>query len=134
MTTSQPPIAPNTSDSVLRQLIALVESHPAKPGPEITVYLPWGAATGELVSKHWFYQTVIGELRHHGDVDTADQIGAAELTDPDVNDYVHLFRGLRCLVGSQVVRHAALRVRLADITAWTIGAIHPTKQPEPPHP
>ncbi len=117
MTTPEYQIEPKTTDAILRHLIDHVESDPSQSVP-MTLYLPWGAATGELVSRRHFQQYV-GDLGDH--IRFMDVESVAELA-----DYVHL-REARCLLtkGLVVGPHGMLRILLAEIKAWALGEMWP---------
>lgn len=96
----------------------------------MTLYLPWGAAVGEIVPAWYFESDVAGELRTVGVGNGHDDL--AELGDKIAHkqdetaahasdEYVHLFRQTLCYVNGEVYGHGQLRVRLADVTAWTFG-------------
>jgi hypothetical protein len=131
VTETEPSGTPNTSDT-LRQIIDAIESNPTKPGEgfTVTLYLPWGVAVGEIVPAWYFESDVAGELRTVGVGNARDDL--AELGDKLApkqgetaahasDEYVHLFRQTLCYVNGEVYGHGQLRVRLADVTAWTFG-------------
>jgi hypothetical protein len=47
-----------------------------------------------------------------------------------VREVVHLraqfiqFRKARCYVAGEIIGHHSLRVRLADVSAWTVSGVH----------
>jgi hypothetical protein len=122
----------NPTDT-LRQIIDAIEKQPTRHDEEgfvVTLYLPWGAAVGEIVPAWYFDQKVAGELRRVGNKqqhDTLDDLGdkidpkSGETAAHASDDYVHLGRDTLCLVNGQVYRHQQLRVRRPDVTAWTFG-------------
>jgi hypothetical protein len=114
------------TDSTLRRLIDAAEADPFKPGVVVTLYLPWGTATGQIASRQYFEQTVAGEVRTQdpeGDLGDDLEPSQGDPAPMDADDYVHLYKDTTCLVASQALQHRALRVRLADVTAWAAG--HP---------
>lgn len=127
MTTSESQFEPNTTDAILRHLIVHVESDPSRSVP-VTFYLPWGAATGELVSRRHFQQHVGDYLNEQNPAgDLGDQIRFTDVEPvAELADYVHL-REARCLItkGLVVGPHAVLRIRLAEITGWALGEARP---------
>jgi hypothetical protein len=52
--------------------------------------------------------------------DVADRIGALEAEQERV--FVHL-RKARCYVAGTMVEHDSLRIRLSDVSAWTVSGI-----------
>ena len=122
--TGYEPSKPNTTDTILRQLIAAAESNPLEPGTAVMLYLPWGVASGQIVSRLHFENTVAGWVRT---LDPAGDLGdeltpkEGDTAPADNGDYVHLYGETKCFSGDKTIEHQALRVRLADITAWTVG-------------
>ena len=111
-------------DPTLQLLVIEAEINP--PGAAVTLYLPWGAVTGTLTSRLQFQKTIGGFLREE---EPATDFGdEAETTGPSTHEvgvWAHLQEDARCIVGNQVVLHDALRVRLGDVTAWSIGPMNP---------
>jgi hypothetical protein len=122
----------NPTDT-LRQIIDDIEADViATPGTGfvVTLYLPWGAAVGELESEWQFTRKLAGELRVVNDTagydhlhELGDKIDPARgVTPPHGSDeYVHLGEFTECHVNGQIYQHHHLRVRMADVTAWTCG-------------
>jgi hypothetical protein len=117
----------------LQQIIDEIELHPLPSGTGfwVTLFLPWGAAVGEIVPAWFFDQKVAGQLRVVGAADgredgldaLADKITPkeGETAAHASDEYVHLGEFTDCHVNGQVYRHHWLRVRLTDVTAWTYG-------------
>ena len=95
----------------------------------MTLYLPWGAAVGEIRPAWYFDQKVAQGLRVF---DTPETTNLADLGDELIpkedklashasDDFVVLSGGVLTFVNGTVYEHPALRVRLADVTAWTVG-------------
>jgi hypothetical protein len=85
-------------------------------------------ATGQIVSRLHFENTVAGYVREQDPAgDLGEELAPKEgdLVPLNAGDYVHLFSDAKCLVGQRVVRHEALRLRLDDVTAWTVGRLQP---------
>ena len=121
-------VTSTTPDTTLRRAIAAIEANPKKPGKgiEITLYLPWGVVTGELASRRHFDQRSASYLREHGEDDLGKAIDPKDdAAPPEAAEYIHLHSDVLCVFGDKVVEHKVLRVRLADVTAWTFG--HPKR-------
>jgi hypothetical protein len=122
---------------LLRRIIKEIGSLSVKPGAgfTVTLYLPWGAAVGQLVPEWYFNERVAGDLRTAGldnKLDNLDELGDQLFREQDASvapsdEYVHLGPGTLCYVNGQVYEHQHLRVRLADVTAWTSGRGTPTR-------
>ena len=61
--------------------------------------------------------------------DVAGRIGALETEQPRI--FLHL-RKARCYVAGTVVEHDSLRIRLADVSAWTVTGIKIPSVAAPP--
>jgi hypothetical protein len=59
-------------------------------------------------------------LRHNDAEDVAGRIGALEAEQGRV--FLHL-RKARCYVAGTVVEHDSLRIRLSDVSAWTVAGV-----------
>lgn len=94
----------------------------------MTLYLPWGAATCELVSRRHFQQYVGDQLNEQNPTgDLGDYLMSVEMQPvAELANYVHL-REARCLLtkGLVVGPHGVLRILLAEITAWALGEMWP---------
>jgi hypothetical protein len=127
VTTPEYQIEPKTTDAILRHLIDHVESDPSQSVP-MTLYLPWGAATGELASRRHFQQYVGDHLNEQNPTgDLGDYLMSVEMQPvAERANYVHL-REARCLLtkGLVVGPHGVLRILLAEITAWALGEMWP---------
>jgi hypothetical protein len=122
-----------TTDDTLRQIIDAIEAGPLmiKPGRGfvVTLYMPWGAAVG-MISPAWYFdQKVAGALRVFDAPDVEHLADLGEKINPKrgetaahaSDEYVHLVGTVLCHVNGVIYEHRALRVRLADVTAWTFG-------------
>ena len=112
-------------DTILRH----IDSEAAAVGIEVTVYLPWGAATGITVPGSYFGQYVAKFFSMNDADDVAGRIGALEAEQPRI--FLHL-RKARCYVAGTVVEHDSLRIRLADVSAWTVTGIKIPSVAAPP--
>jgi hypothetical protein len=113
------------TDAILRHIDAEADS----VSIEVTLYLPWGVATGITVSSDYFGHYVANFFAKNDAHDVAGRLGTLEAEQARV--FLHL-RKARCYVAGTVVEHDSLRVRLADVSAWTVAGI--TEQSAgPPH-
>jgi hypothetical protein len=99
-----------TQDPLLRQLIDLAYEHEA-PVP-LALYLPWGRVTGYLAGQVSFDSFGQDQLE---DWDSIRPVFGGRRND---DDYIYL-RNATCSP-KLVERHFALRVRLSDVSAWTM--------------
>lgn len=113
------------ADAILRH----IDAEAAAVGIEVTVYLPWGAATGITVPGSYFGQYVAKFFSMNDADDVAGRIGALEAEQPRI--FLHL-RKARCYVAGTVVEHDSLRIRLADVSAWTVTGIKNSTSSVPP--
>lgn len=112
------------ADAILRQLDAEADS----TSIEVTLYLPWGMATGITVPDTYFGHYVAHFFTKHDAGDIAGRLAALEAEQDRV--FIHL-RKARCYVAGQVVTHDSLRVRLSDVSAWTVAGV---EEPQPANP
>jgi hypothetical protein len=87
---------------------------------EVTLYLPWGVATGITVPGEYFGHYVAKFFARNDAEDVARRLGALEAEQARV--FLHL-RKARCYVAGTVVEHDSLRIRLSDVSAWTVAGI-----------
>ena len=93
----------------------------------MTLYLPWGVATGITVPSEYFGHYVAKFFTRNDAVDVAGRIGALEAEQERI--FLHL-RKARCYVAGTVVEHDSLRIRLSDVSAWTVAGIKkPSAEP-----
>ncbi|MHA3019677.1 hypothetical protein ACXPWS_05330 [Mycobacterium sp. BMJ-28] len=104
------------SDAILRH----IDTEADKVGIEVTLYLPWGVATGITVPNTYFGHYVANFFTRNEADDVAGRIAALEAEQDRV--FLHL-RKARCYVAGTVVEHEALRIRLSDVSAWTVTGI-----------
>jgi hypothetical protein len=104
------------TDAILRHIDAEADS----VSIEVTLYLPWGVATGITVPNTYFGHYVANFFTRNDAEDVAGRIGALEAEQDRV--FLHL-RKARCYVGGTVVDHDSLRIRLSDVSAWTVAGI-----------
>jgi hypothetical protein len=114
------------ADAILRQLDAEADS----TSIEVTLYMPWGMATGITVSSSYFGHYVAHFFNKNDAGDIAKRLGALEAEQDRV--FIHL-RKARCYVAGEVVTHDSLRIRLSDVSAWTVAAVE-QRQSAPPIP
>jgi hypothetical protein len=104
------------TDAILRH----IEAEAGSVSIEVTLYLPWGVATGITVPSEYFGHYVAKFFTRNDADDVADRIGALEAEQEKV--FVHL-RKARCYVAGTMVEHDSLRIRLSDVSAWTVSGI-----------
>jgi len=104
------------TDAILRHIDAEADS----VSIEVTLYLPWGVATGITVPGEYFGHYVANFFARNDAQDVAGRLGTLEAEQARV--FLHL-RKARCYVAGTIVEHDSLRVRLADVSAWTVAGI-----------
>ncbi len=104
------------TDAILRHIDAEADS----VSIEVTLYLPWGVATGITVPSDYFGHYVAKFFTRNDAEDVAGRIGSLEAEQDRV--FLHL-RKARCYVAGTVVEHDSLRIRLSDVSAWTVAGI-----------
>ena len=113
------------ADAILRQLHAEADS----TSIEVTLYLPWGMATGITVPDDTYFGHYVAHFfTKHDAGDIAGRLAALEAEQDRV--FIHL-RKARCYVAAQVFTHDSLRVRLSDVSAWTVAGV---EEPQPANP
>jgi hypothetical protein len=122
-TTAGAPVA----DAILRQLDAEADS----TSIEVTLYLPWGMATGITVPSAYFGHYVAHFFTKNDADDIAGRIAALEAEQDRV--FLHL-RKATCYVAGEIVRHDSLRIRLSDVSAWTVAGVEERQPTRPPIP
>jgi hypothetical protein len=104
------------TDAILRHIDAEADSISI----EVTLYLPWGVATGITVPTEYFGHYVSKFFTRNDAQDVARRIGALEAEHE--RTFLHL-RKARCYVAGTVVEHESLRIRLSDVSAWTVAGV-----------
>jgi hypothetical protein len=104
------------TDAILRHIDAEADSISI----EVTLYLPWGVATGITVPTEYFGHYVAKFFTRNDAEDVARRVGALEAEQERI--FLHL-RKARCYVAGTVVEHDSLRIRLSDVSAWTVAGI-----------
>ena len=104
------------ADAILRH----IDAEATAVSIEVTLYLPWGVATGITVPSAYFGYYVAKFFASNDADDVAGRIEALEEEQDRV--FLHL-RKVRCYVAGTVVEHDSLRIRLADVSAWTVTGI-----------
>jgi hypothetical protein len=111
------------TDAILRH----IEAEAGSVSIEVTLYLPWGVATGITVPSEYFGHYVAKFFTRNDAEDVADRIGALDAEQERV--FVHL-RKARCYVAGTMVEHDSLRIRLSDVSAWTVSGVkRPSAEP-----
>jgi hypothetical protein len=125
MTATEPGITATVTDHKLHLVIEAVEANPPAPGRavDVTFYLPSASISGSI-EPCWYYdqkvlhylQTVgIDHRKPHGN-DSQNSDGICRS-----HEYVHLSQVVCRQGDGELAKHDELRVRLADIVAWTFG-------------
>lgn len=104
------------ADAILRH----IDAEAAAVSIEVTLYLPWGVATGITVPRAYFGHFVASFFNRNDAEDVAGRLRALEAEQAQV--FLHL-RKVRCYVAGTVVEHDSLRIRLSDVSAWTVTGI-----------
>ena len=104
------------ADAILRH----IDAEAASVSIEVTLYLPWGVATGFTVPSEYFGHYVAKFFTSNDAADVAGRISALQAEQDRV--FLHL-RKARCYVAGTVVEHDSLRIRLSDVSAWTVTGI-----------
>ena len=104
------------ADAILRHIDAEADS----VSIEVTLYLPWGVATGITVPSAYFGHYVTKFFARNDADDVGDRFGALEAEQARV--FLHL-RKVRCYVAGATIEHDSLRIRLSDVSAWTVAGI-----------
>jgi hypothetical protein len=104
------------ADAILRH----IDAEAAAVSIEVTLYLPWGVATGITVPSAYFGHYVASFFTRNDAEDVAGRIRALETEQARV--FLHL-RKARCYVAGTMVEHDSLRIRLSDVSAWTVTGI-----------
>jgi hypothetical protein len=129
VTAVEPGITPKVTDNPLHLVIEAVESNPPAPGRavDVTFYFPWATVSGSI-EPCWYYdqkvlhylQTVgVDHHRHESGSNGADAGGSDGTCGS--HQYVHLSKVIYRHTNGELAKHDELRVRLADINAWTFG-------------
>jgi hypothetical protein len=102
------------TDGILRHIDTEADS----VSIEVTLYMPWGVATGITVPSAYFGHYVANFFARNDAQDVAGRIGALEAEQARV--FLHL-RKARCYVAGTIIEHDSLRIRLSDVSAWTVA-------------
>ena len=124
---TSPTAGADGADAILRQ----VDAEAASTSIEVTLYLAWGMATGITVSSSYFGHYIANFFTKNDAADIAGRIGALEAEQDRV--FIHLRRA-RCYVAGEMVNHDSIRIRLSDVSAWTVAGVeahHPGNPPIP---
>ena len=127
MTTTQPVVVSEQTDRSLCLIIDAVEANPPRPGGgvEVTLYLPWAAVLGTIEPCWYFDQQVLLFLQsigfNHRNGPAAQPTQGKGGPPAHTHEYVHLSHATYRLPGGEEDHHDQIRVRLADVVAWTFG-------------
>ncbi|WNG81754.1 hypothetical protein C6A86_026975 [Mycobacterium sp. ITM-2016-00316] len=113
-------VSPDPGAAGADALLRHIDSEAVAVSIEVTLYLPWGVATGITVPSAYFGHYVAKFFN----MNDADDVAARVATLGAEVDRVFLhLRKARCYVAGTVVEHDALRIRLRDVSAWTVTGI-----------
>jgi hypothetical protein len=87
---------------------------------EVTLYLPWGVVTGITVPRTYFGHYVANFFARNDAQDVTGRLESLKAEKDRV--FLHL-RKARCYVAGTIVEHDSLRIRLSDVSAWTVAGI-----------
>jgi hypothetical protein len=114
------------TDGILRHIDTEADS----VSIEVTLYMPWGVATGITVPSAYFGHYVANFFAKNDAQDVAGRLGALEAEQARV--FLHL-RKARCYVAGTIIEHDSLRIRLSDVSAWTVAGIKEPSAGPPPN-
>ena len=103
------------ADAILRHIDEEADS----VSVEVTLYLPWGVATGITVPSAYFGHYIANFFDKNEAQDVTGRLTALEAEQARV--FLHL-RKAKCYVAGTIVEHDSLRIRLSDVSAWTVAA------------
>jgi hypothetical protein len=111
-------------DAILRHL----DEESDHTSIELTLYLPWGIASGITVPGSYFGHYVANFFTKNDAGDITDRLAALDAEQDRL--FVHL-RKATCYVAGEVVRHDSLRIRLSDVSAWTVKGVEERRTAAP---
>jgi hypothetical protein len=129
VTAIEPDISATVTDHKLHLVIEAVEANPPAPGRavDVTLYLASASISGSIEPCWYYDQKVLHYLQTAG-IDHRHPRSSGNGADSQGSDgicrsheYVHLSQVVYRQVDGELARHDELRVRLANITAWTFG-------------
>jgi hypothetical protein len=129
VTAIEPGTTATVTDHKLHLVIEAVEANPPAPGRavDVTLYFASASISGSI-EPCWYYdqkvlhylQTVGIDHRHPRSNGNGDDSQGSDGICRS-HEFVHLSQVVYRQVDGELARHDELRVRLADITAWTFG-------------
>ena len=119
-------------DPILHQLLAQADADSLAFG--ITLYMPWGIASGMATSRAQF-DIDCAEWFRERNAEALEAVFSSDVEGSAEDGYIHLSRA-KCYAATTVQHHDVLRLRLSDVIAWTIGLPEDPKtfQAPPPMP
>lgn len=111
MTSSTPQMPP---DLTLQQLLAQADAE--QKAVPLTLYMPWGIASGKSAGRADFDAYSADFLRR---ITLSGIFEQHQGPAPD-DGYVHLTQ-VKCYSAMTIQQHEVLRLRAADVIAWVIG-------------
>lgn len=101
-------------DLTLQQLLAQADAE--QKAVPLTLYMPWGIASGKSAGRADFDAYSADFLRR---ITLSGIFEQHQGPAPD-DGYVHLTQ-VKCYSAMTIQQHEVLRLRAADVTAWVIG-------------
>lgn len=124
-----PDMSAHESGAAVDAILHHIDAEASSVSIEVTLYLPWGVVTGITVTSTYFGHYIANFFNRNEAQDVAGRIRALEAEQR--GDFLHL-RKARCYAAGSVAEHESLRVRLADVSAWTVAGIKgPPAEPPP---
>ena len=129
VTAIEPGTTARVTDHKLHLVIDAVEANPPAQGRavDVTLYLASASISGSIEPCWYYDQKVLHYLQTVG-IDHRRPASNGNGADSESSDgvcrsheYVHLSQVVYRQVNGELSKHDELRVRLADITAWTFG-------------
>ena len=129
VTAIEPGTTAPVTDHKLHLVIDAVEANPPSQGRavDVTLYLASASISGSIEPCWYYDQKVLHYLQTVG-IDHRRPASNGNGADSESSDgvcrsheYVHLSQVVYRQVNGELAKHDELRVRLADITAWTFG-------------
>lgn len=125
--TADDPTFTSLPDGVDPQLLCLFELTRHDVSFGVTLFLPWGVATGHTISGPQFAES-LGEAMQDGAPaelaailqTVSEKVGELAEVEADLQQTLHL-KNVTCSVGGRLIERSRLRIRMADISAWDFG-------------
>ncbi len=126
-TTADDPTFTPFSDGVDPQLLCLLELARQGISFGVTLFLPWGVATGHTISGPQFAERLGEAMQDVAPTNLAsvlktvsEKVGELAEVEADFRQTIHL-KNVTCSVGGRRFDRDRLRIRMADVSAWDFG-------------